>query len=345
MARKLTILFLISLIMASPSFALEKGSLKSAMDDLSQGISQTAYTLQEKENSAERDVYDSAADKADRAEKEVRAMVSGIETAADLQAALDEVKEFGTGDALHSHTSAIVVKMLKERAAFLKLEEPKAGADLEAAEGAVRATVSERVAKPEDLLNLNQQKLIMVQTPVAEAVISVSDNKENRRITALEAMLDRHEIRILSSRKDESGDQPVMNYYVSGKKFVLEALMRNFNGTEVSGNLKAVMKITTGGFWGKDSVEVTVTPKAGEPEKGTLSWYQAVLEKDPFNWLAQNDYSKLQVVGKPETVGGEQKLRLKNAKLEIWVIAANGTLKDAIYFNSTEFGDVYVAAK
>jgi len=61
--------------------------------------------------------------------------------------------------------------------------------------------------------------------------------------------------------------------------------------------------------------------------------------------MAENDYAKLSTLGKVESIAGENKLRMKNAKLELWVIPANGTRRDAIYFNSVDFGDVYVAAR
>ena len=88
---------------------------------------------------------------------------------------------------------------------------------------------------------------------------------------------------------------------------------------------------------------VTVDPKS--PEKGTLSWYQAVLEKDPWKYMAETNYGTLSQLGKVEDLGGEQKLRIKNAKMELWVIPANGTKRDVIYMNSVDYGDVYISAR
>jgi len=40
--------------------------------------------------------------------------------------------------------------------------------------------------------------------------------------------------------------------------------------------------------------------------------FAAVLEKDPWKWMAENDYAKLSTLGKVENIAGENKLRLKN---------------------------------
>ena len=332
-------------LVSSPLSALDKAAMKGMLSDLSQGISQTAYALEEKAGTAERETYEAAAATAEKAERELAKMISSIESAGEMKQALETVNAFGQENALQKQTSATALSMLKQRAAFLNLPGSRISEELKAAIQTVSATEIEKVTSGDKVLSRNQKRLIMVQIPVAEAAIYLDDGKENRRTEALKALLARHGCRIVASAVDESGEKPQYNNYISGKKFVLEALIRHFKGTLVNSDLTAVMQINTGGFLSPKTAEITVTPQKDAAEKGSLAWYQAVLEKDPFKYLAETQYSKLASLGKVETVGGERKLRLKNAKMDIWIIAPNGTKRDAVYRNSVDFGDVYVAAQ
>lgn len=340
MKKLMSILVLGALCWAAPVVALDRGAFQSTLTDLADGISQTAFTLSEREGSAERQAYDTVIDRTERHQRQLADQIRGIESAEDLQAALDEIRDFGAKGKLQAHTGGVALEMLKERASFLQLSDMVSGESLEPLAQEITTAEVSRASRPEQLLDRRQRSLIMVQVPVVEAVISLEDSKETR-FEALRAVFARHEIRLLSERTEEKQH----NYYLSGKKFVLEALMRHFKGSAVTSNLKAVMVLTTGGFWGKASIEVGVSPKPNAAETGSLGWYQAVLEKDPWKYMAENDYGKLATLGKVENIAGENKLRLKNAKLEIWVLPANGTRRDAVYFNSVEFGDVYVAAR
>ncbi len=345
MKKRITFGFVFLALLCGQLFAFDANALKGTLEDLSRGVSQTAYTLQERESTSEREAYDTAVALTEKSERELAKMISGIEKAEEIDSALETLKTFAAGDPLKAHSGAVALKMLKDRAVFLNISGSKFDFELMNASTEVGKTDLKMAEKAGDLLSRNQKRLIVIQLPVIEAVLSLDDNKENRRIDSINGIFRRHGIRVISSKVDETGEKPQTNFYVSGKKFVLEALMRNFKGSTVSSDLKAVMVLTTGGFWGKSSIEVSVSPKSNAPETGSLAWYQAVLEKDPFKYMAENDYSKLTQLGKVEDVGGEKKLRLKNARLDLLVIPANGTRRDAIYGNSVEFGDVYVAAR
>lgn len=341
-----SLVILLTMIGVIPGVALDRMEMNAVLYDLSKGVSQTAYSMSEREGSAERATFEAASAKTEKAKAELAKLISKIETPKDLETALDAIKEFEKKDALHSYTANIALGMLKDRASFLNL--PYSGAQegiSEAVEKVDASRAPSTSARLEQLLTRSQRGLVMVQLPIAESVIGVEDNKKNRRIESLKEMLKRHECKILSSAIDDSGDQPQTNIYISGKKFVLEALMRNYKGSEIKSNFKAVMILSTGGFLGKASIEVVVSPDSSAPEKGSLQWYQAVLEKDPWKYMAETNYAKLSQLGKIEVVAGERKLRLKNAKLDIWIFGPNGTKRDAIYKNAVEFGDVYVAAR
>lgn len=331
---------LVVLALTGPAYALDGAAWQAALTDLADGISQTAYTLSEKAGSAEREAYESAIERTERHQRRLAEMINRLDSPEELQAALDEIRKFGEQGQLQSHTGAVALGMLKDRASFLQYGD-QLDADFQTLGRELAAAGVSRAEKPELLLDRRQRSLVMLQVPIAEAVVTITDNKEKRRIEAFRALLQRHECRLLS----EFAQDDRTNFYISGKKFVLEALMRHFKGVEVASNLKAIMVLTTGGFWGKTSIEVTVAPKPDATETGSLAWYQAVLEKDPWKWMAENDYGKLATLGKVEDLAGEKKLRLKNAKLEIWVVPSTGTKLDAIYANTVEFGDVYIAAR
>ncbi len=121
-------------------------------------------------------------------------------------------------------------------------------------------------------------------------------------------------------------------------------MLGHFGGDLVNSDLKAVVKITTGGFWsGKKTVEFKVAPRRSGSVMGDLSWYKSAIEKNPFKYFANNgEMNKLAQLGSYENIAGEQKLQLKNAVVEIWVTGSKGSLRNAIYKNSIDFGDVYV---
>jgi len=346
MKRLLSVAILLACSVSAPLVALDRDALRSRLDNLTSGVSRAAFTLEAREGTAERDGYDQAALEAEKADRDLSALVAGVESPEAFSAALEELASYAQGDAAKAYAAGVALNKLKERAAFLNVSlDGAAGLEQTLGELTRAGAAGETVTDSRQLLSRGAKRLITIETPIAEAVISLDDNKENRRIEALQRMMARHEVRVLSSAVDTTGEKPQTNFYVSGKKFVLEAMMRGFKGSEVAGNLRAVMVLTSGGFWGTKTIEVKVAPKAGSPETGTLGWYQAVLEKDPWKYMAETDYANLSQLGKIEDVGGERKLRLKNAKLSLWVIGPNGTTRDAIYVNSVEYGDVYVAAR
>ncbi|HEY9069195.1 MAG TPA: hypothetical protein VIV61_03005 [Candidatus Ozemobacteraceae bacterium] len=344
MFRRLSAIMAIALFVAAPVSAFDRDAMKTALDELSQGIAQSAYTMNETD-AASREAFNTVAAQTERREQALRSMIGGIESADDLRTALEAARDFSSGKgALEAQTTGVALQMLKERAAFLNVADFTTDAELQRAATEVASAEIDRAAASGQLLSSRQRGLVVIQMPIVEAVISVDDNKENRRIDHLKEIFSRHECKVMASHVDESGDKPMTNFYVSGRKYVIEALMRNYKGVTVANDLKAILVLTTGGFWGKKSIEVVVEPKRDAAEKGSLAWYQAVLEKDPYTWMAENDYGKLSTMGKVETVGGEQKLLLKNAKMDMWVVPAGGTRRDAIYVNSSEYGDLYVAA-
>ncbi len=336
MFRKITLVLFFSLLAVS-SFAFDKAELNNCLNDLAAGISQTAYSLSENENSAERASFDSAASRADKSEKKLKEIVSSIETASDFAKAQKVINAFGKKDKLNSHTAAVATKLLKDRARFINSN----------LGSTITVNNSDKLAvNPEMLMSTRQKRLIMIETPIAEAVISITDKKDKRRVSNLENIFKRHDCRIISEYSNESGDQDVYNYYFEGKKFVLDALMGHFGGTVVKSDLKATVKITSGGFWsGKQTATFDIAPTRSGSVMGDLSWYKSVVEKDPFKYLAEKNFSKLSALGKMENVAGESKLHLKNAIVEIWVMANGSTIKNAIYKNETEFGDLYIDAK
>ncbi|MDD3149103.1 MAG: hypothetical protein PHD82_17575 [Candidatus Riflebacteria bacterium] len=319
--------------------AFDGAAFTGALNELSEGISQTAYTLSERADSAEREAYSAAADRADRAEKHIRDILGTINSNEDFAAAQQTLADYAAAGTLNSHTVSVVEKMLQQRASFISSSSPTASA-------VSLSTSGSAAAAPQQLLNSRQRRMVMIDVPVVEAVLSLEDTKQNRRLDNLKEIFKRHNCRILSDASNESGDNPLHVFYFSGKKYVVDALLGHFGGDVVMGDLKAVVRITTGGFWsGKKSLDFSISPKAGSSVMGELSWYKSVVERDPAKFLAENNYSELATLGSTENVAGEKKILLKNATAEIWVMSKNGTVRNAIYKSSSDLGDIYVNAR
>jgi hypothetical protein len=334
MLRKTTLILFFVLASIS-AYAFDNADFNSCLGNYAESISQAAYSASEKADSAERAAFEAAAERADKAEKRIRDIISAIETAEEFAVAEKSLADFAAASELNSHTVAMVEKVLQQRAAFIS-------SNREAASPIAISAVGKAAAAPELLLNKRQKRLVMIDVPVAEAVISLEDTKHNRRIDNLNEIFKRHGCRVISQNTTDD-DKLVHGLYFSGKKYVVDALLGHFGGDVVNSDLKAVVKITTGGFWsGKKSIEIKIEPNSSNGVMGELSWYKSVIEKDPTRFLAENHYSQLATLGTIETIAGEKKLQLKNAIAEIWVMSKNGTARNAVYSSKSELGDLFV---
>jgi len=185
------------------------------------------------------------------------------------------------------------------------------------------------------------QALLMVTVPVAEAVLSFED-KDDERLALLKEILNRHEARLYANFTDKSYKPVQTNCYVSGKKFVLESLMRTYKGVIVNNDFNAIVTLNAGGFFSPKTIDVTLKPKRDTTEQGTLDWYRTVVEKDPFGYMLKNKVADIMSLGKVENLAGEQKLRIKNAKAELWIVPNGGDRRSAVYYNKVDFGDIYL---
>ena len=190
--QRFPVILAVFLLVSAMGFAGEPGALEQALDDFSKGISQTAYTMQERENSAERLMYERAVARTEKAEQALRGMIGAIESPEEMQRAVKSVETFGKKDKLSKHAADAVLKMLHDRAVFLNVAEVQT---LEDAAPVERTVVPTRAPapKPRDLLSRSQRRLIMIDVPVAEAAVYLDDNKEERRVGALKELLPRAE--------------------------------------------------------------------------------------------------------------------------------------------------------
>ena len=337
MFRKITMVLFFSLLAIS-AFAFDRADFNNCLEELSENIAQTAYTLSEKADSHEREAYETAVLRAEKSERKLRDILNQLENKDEFSQAREELKKFAKNGKTNAHAAAFAEKLLNQRENFLSANSFDASREIKLATELKMATA------PEMVLNRRQQRMVMIDTPIVEAVISLEDTKNARRVNNLKAIFSRHECRILSENKEDGGDNEVTNFYFSGKKYVLDALLGHFGGDVVNNDLKAVVRITSGGFWsGKKSVTINVAANGSNGVMGNLSWFKSTIEKDPFKYFANSgDMDKLASIGSYENIAGETKLQLKNAIMEIWVTAKNGTTRNAIYKNSIEFGDVYV---
>jgi hypothetical protein len=337
MLRKTALVLFLTLISLS-AFAFDQADFTNCLGNYAETISQAAYLASEKADSVEKQAFEGAADRADKAEKRIRDIISNIETPTDFSAAQDALTSFAADSDLNAHTVAVVEKLLQQRASFVT------GSTAIAPE--ITLSQSGRAAAaPELLMNRRQRRLVMINIPVVEATISFTDTDKNRRLDNLKSIFQRHNCRILSENSDSSNEL-THTFYFSGRKFVVDAILGHFGGDLIQNDMKAIVRITSGGFWsGKKSVDFKIAPTASNGVMGELSWYKSVVEKDPTRYLAENNYKELATLGTLETIAGEKKLQLKNALAEIWVMSKNGSQRTAVYFSKIDLGDVYVDAR
>ncbi len=330
------------LVLTTPGWALDQAALEKSLDGLSAGISHTAYGMSERQGTAERATAGSFDEQTERAAASIKQMIGAIENREDLAAAARMVQSFAGKSEANRLAARDANRWLKERATFLNVSIGTTdGATKPVAEPERKRPARKQQMAPVDLLTNEQRALLMVTVPVAEAVLSFED-KDDERLALLKEILNRHEARLYANFTDKSYKPVQTNCYVSGKKFVLESLMRTYKGVIVNNDFNAIVTLNAGGFFSPKTIDVTLKPKRDTTEQGTLDWYRTVVEKDPFGYMLKNKVADIMSLGKVENLAGEQKLRIKNAKAELWIVPNGGDRRSAVYYNKVDFGDIYL---
>ena len=336
----------IGLLITSNCFAseIDSAAFKKALKNYADCISQTAYSTKELANKADSSSYEIALTRAEEAETSLNKIIASFNTEEELSEAYNLTVAFSKKSDLNAYTSELVCKMLQKKANFLIADGKQPNVEL--TKNIQKRTAQASVA-PDNLLKKRHKRLIMIETPVAEAIVCVEDTDKNRRVNNLEKIFKRHGCKIISSYTNENKKADKYCYYFTGKKYVIDALLGHFDGSVVNSDLKAVVKMTTGGFWGgKKKAEFTVGPKRSSKNiMGELSWYKSVIEHEPITYVSDNNYDELLSIGSIETVAGVKKLLFKNVKAEIFVFANDKTENESIYHNKLELGDIYIDAK
>lgn len=336
MLKKIYVLLMVCMLISSGAQAFDHENFTRQLGSLAEGISQAAFSISETADSGSEHAFEAASERAQEIEQDIAKTISNLETQESIEEASNILNDFSAASDLNEHTAAVISKMLSDRASFLNI----GSASLTKLESLSKA------ASPELLLNQRQRNLVMIDIPEVEATLSFDDNSSERRLVNIRNIFKRHNCRIISNNSEKNGRDETHNFYFSGRKHVVDAMLGHFGGDIIQSDLKAVITIITGGFWsGKSEAEFILQPMRSSPVMGELAWYKSVIEKDPFRYFAKENYSKLATLGKVESVAGEKKLLLRNAIVEIWVASRNASKRNAIYTNKIEFGDTYVAVE
>ena len=331
----------ICLLAANSVYAMDSDKFNKALDTYANALSQTAYYGEECKATGNYELYENALNRADSTANLLVTMINGISSQTEVDATANLIDQFAKAADLNKEAANEARKMLKVRANYLatteKNQEPIS----------MSVSRSQAPATPKQMMKSHQKRLITIETPEAEAVIILEDTSKNRRVNNLEQILKRHGCKVLASYQNEGKGDDKYCYYFSGRKYVIDALLCHYNGTLVESDLKAIVKITTGGFWGgKKNHVFTVAPKRSNKNiMGELGWYKSVIQHDPIKYFSENSYEELIIIASKEKVAGVEKLLFKNAKVEIWVAASNNTENEAIYHEKLELGDIYIDAK
>ena len=344
MLKKLLVLA-VALLIASSSYAAKVDSAKfnKALKEHADSISRVNYCMKEMAGHNDSKVLDLALTRAELTESNLDDLIAKIENEQELIDTFNLVLAFSKKSEINNYVAKQVSKKLHTKANFLAIDYRQFNNKLtNSISRAAQAAVV-----PDNLLLSRHKRLIMIDTPIAEAIVSFEDTGANRRVLNLNKILKRHGCKIISSYVNENKKGDKCCYYFTGKKYVIDILLGHFDGCVVNSDLKAAVKITTGGFWGgKKNHTFYLGPKRSNKDvMGELSWYKTRIEHDPIAFFAENNYDELATIGSTETVAGVKKLLFKNVKVEVWVFANDKTEADSIYHNKLELGDIYIDAK
>ncbi|MBW7875725.1 MAG: hypothetical protein H3C47_07045 [Candidatus Cloacimonetes bacterium] len=258
-------------------------------------------------------------------------IVSTIETAEDLNSAMQIADQFAMGSTAEQYVASLVREQLKRRALFLGL----------VGQGVDRNSVRQVVdsLKPVELSEfLRPEDFMTVAVESLQAVVYANSRKWDDRKTHLEQIFSRHECDVLSSFHWDEKEE-AHNYLVQCKDYVIKPLVEHYGG-EVSPELEVEVELKTGGwFTGKD-LTVSIVGTSGGQEKQSLAYLQAMIENNPFQYIQDNNLASLVEIGKIKEIAGERTLVLKNARAKFWFKAAGAKKSQAIYFSEKKYGDL-----
>lgn len=336
---------ILGLLLSSAAYALDSANFNKSLNEYADALAQTTYNAAENQKTGSYDAYNEAMERADKAAGTLGMIISQINSEKEIAEAGELVESFAGKSELNNQTANSVKKMLQSRANFIAVSSENAAT--ETTTTAVSRNAAQAAVPADKLMKKHQKRLITIETPVAEAVISLDDTSKNRRVDNLEKIFKRHGCKVISSYKNEGKKGDRYCYYFSGRKYVIDTLLSHFDGSVVNADLRATVKITTGGFWGgKKKQTFTVAPKRSDKATlGELSWYKSVIQHDPIKYFSETSYDQLSQLASKEDVAGAKKLRFKNAKVEIWVSTYDKDETEAIYHDELELGDVYIDAK
>ena len=337
----------VALLISSSCFAAKIDSAKynKALKEYADCISRVNYCMKElTSNDNGSKLLDFALTKSEEAEKNIENMISTLENEQEIEQTYKLTMAFSKKAEINEYVGQQVCKMLHTKANYLSVDFKKINKELD---GKITKSIAQAAVVPENLMNKRHKRLIMIDTPMAEAIVTFTDTGANRRVLNLNKIFKRHGCKIISSYVNENKKGDRCCYYFTAKKYVIDALLGHFEGSVVNSDLKAAVKITTGGFWGgKKNYTFYLGPKRSNKDvMGELAWYKTRIEHDPIAFFAENNYDELATIGSKETVAGIQKLLFKNVKVEVWVFAGDMTEADSIYHNKLELGDIYIDAK
>ncbi len=335
------------LFIASSCLAAEIDSAKfnKALKEYADAISQVNYNVKGIDCHNEPEALDIALTNAERTEKTLENIISSLTEEKDISTAYNLTVAFSKKSELNEYAAQRVFKMLHSKTNYLSTDNNQISSSLD--EKITKRTAQAPAANSQNLMKKRHKRLIMIDTPMAEAIVCFEDTGTNRRVINLNKIFKRHGCKIISSYVNENKKGDRCCYYFTGKKYVIDALLGHFDGSVVNSDLKAAVKVTTGGFWGgKKNYTFYLGPKRSNKDvMGELAWYKTRIEHNPIAFFAENNYDELATIGSKETVAGINKLLFKNVKVEVWVFAGDMTEADSIYHNKLELGDIYIDAK
>ena len=263
-------------------------------------------------------------------------VVSTVENSDHLKAAMQIADQFASGSVGDQYTANLLREQLKRRALYLGL----------VGHGVDRNSVKQVVdsIRPVELTEfLRPEDFMTVDVKSVQAVIYAQSKKWDDRKKHLEAIFSRHECDVLSSFHWDEKEE-AHNYLVQCKDYVIEPVVAHYGG-EVAPELEVDVELKTGGWFTGKELVVSIVGTGGNQEKQSLSYLQAMIENNPFQYIQDNNLASLVEIGKIKEIAGERTLVLKNARAKFWFKAAGAKRSQAIYFSEKKYGDLVLKGR
>lgn len=331
--KKSIIGFSIFALLCSSAHAIDQGAFEENLGKLSSKVERTLKELSRGGGLDKSTQVSRFLPKNDQNRIELQGMINEIQSQEELKQAYSLTSKLVEGNSAQKYVADVVSRMLKKKEVFLRLNDALDGNSSSSEES------EDQISRKVQLDTfLRPDEFIAVEVSAAEGSVSLLEKGDEERLHHFQGILDRHECDVISQYHWDDGDDRY-NYNFSCKEFVVDTLVEHFEGYKGE-HFDLHVELTSGSWLFRNEGEFQVSAPEKSSEKGTLGWYRAVVENNPFQYALENNLMNMETMGKFKDIAGDKTLLVKNAKFKLWVTAPGQSKSHAIYMSEGELGDL-----